>query len=740
MKCARDSILPRPALLGRLHTGRGRAGLPWLPMGFTQAEVLCMQLDGHQQCFPGTALLRLRALRNAVGGWKVQVTAYLRTCMPSAIMVLTWMAVSRYSKQLGHCVSATLTALRYLRTPTAVVSDTSAARKPLQVLKKQELKLASGGWKHSEKIVPSSINALKMVMLCHRTTYFTMHSNISSGVVGTVLYSYSGPLGLVFCILTQPCCLTALRPPNRRGRGITSSQRKKAKINVTGGQIRSPNVARPHILAPSTTEVLRSSPSETKRHNQSRFLLTARSVIESGNLSRPPPAYGVNHYQHEFNPVIGHQREPHGGANRSMAITSVAGHRRAVSVAQSVKRLTGVAREVLGRLDWREAIRVTSPTLNRLCALAILQHHHALTTSLETFLITLTPSPKQNTQDNHHAETTYHDVCRAVCQCDVAYNNSTPHIHFPLSLELHTPDPNAHFTVNSVMWLGACKRRTMPDYLKDVPARRWMQMQLVEFPGCPLLYRIGGTRDHVPQDRYRSTAYGGIPSQRTSYELVRKVITILYTFSTWLSTTWLHSLDRASSRVSVVSLAHEACQEPMLQKMAQLRQCGITVIKLSGVASQQGGGSAHGRAKVTKAPVACSAERPTIVHPQNQTKDGGMHTGNRNYERFHLTWRIRNPAGTPLPPPNRPLEPTCCPDRAPPTRHEAESLTRVFPHQPGQDVMPPSHPVAAYKLPLYKSGYCQAQAVILVPSFVLSKSTAAGARTPRDLLSIEYAP
>ncbi|KAJ8871054.1 hypothetical protein PR048_027358 [Dryococelus australis] len=36
-------------------------------------------------------------------------------------------------------------------------------------------------------------------------------------------------------------------------------------------------------------------------HNSSRLPLTARPVSESGNLSRPPPAYGVNHYQHESN-------------------------------------------------------------------------------------------------------------------------------------------------------------------------------------------------------------------------------------------------------------------------------------------------------------------------------------------------------------------------------------------------------------------------------------------------------
>ncbi|KAJ8895333.1 hypothetical protein PR048_000659 [Dryococelus australis] len=89
--------------------------------------------------------------------------------------------------------------------------------------------------------------------------------------------------------LNSSCGLTALRPPNRQGRGITSSRRKATRINVTVGQILSPNLARPHNLALSTTEVLRPSPSETKRRNRSRLPLTARSVIESGNVSRPPP-------------------------------------------------------------------------------------------------------------------------------------------------------------------------------------------------------------------------------------------------------------------------------------------------------------------------------------------------------------------------------------------------------------------------------------------------------------------
>ncbi|KAJ8876898.1 hypothetical protein PR048_021347 [Dryococelus australis] len=129
-------------------------------------------------------------------------------------------------------------------------------------------------------------------------------------------------IGHVVSRAEPPYCLTALHPPNRRGRGIMSSQRKKVKINATSGQTQSPSLARPHILAPSTAEVLRSSSSETKRgsihtpsafpgHNRSRLLLTAQPVVESGDLSRPPPAYGVNYYQHESNPMIGHQREPH---------------------------------------------------------------------------------------------------------------------------------------------------------------------------------------------------------------------------------------------------------------------------------------------------------------------------------------------------------------------------------------------------------------------------------------------
>ncbi|KAJ8868089.1 hypothetical protein PR048_031898 [Dryococelus australis] len=51
--------------------------------------------------------------------------------------------------------------------------------------------------------------------------------------------------------------------------------------------------------------------------------------------------------------------------------------------------------------------------------LAILQHHHALTTSLETFHLTLASPPKQNARDNYHAETTYHDICRVVCLQEV---------------------------------------------------------------------------------------------------------------------------------------------------------------------------------------------------------------------------------------------------------------------------------------------------------------------------------
>ncbi|KAJ8875964.1 hypothetical protein PR048_023872 [Dryococelus australis] len=64
------------------------------------------------------------------------------------------------------------------------------------------------------------------------------------------------------------------------------------------------------------------TPSAFPGHNRSRLPLTTQPVIDSGNLSTPPPAYGVNHYQHESNPMIGHQREPHGGANRSSRATA----------------------------------------------------------------------------------------------------------------------------------------------------------------------------------------------------------------------------------------------------------------------------------------------------------------------------------------------------------------------------------------------------------------------------------
>ncbi|KAJ8884675.1 hypothetical protein PR048_016533 [Dryococelus australis] len=59
--------------------------------------------------------------------------------------------------------------------------------------------------------------------------------------------------------------LSALLPRNRRGKGITSFHRKETRIKATVGQIIIPNLACLHIPAPSTTEFLRPSHSETKR-------------------------------------------------------------------------------------------------------------------------------------------------------------------------------------------------------------------------------------------------------------------------------------------------------------------------------------------------------------------------------------------------------------------------------------------------------------------------------------------
>ncbi|KAJ8878704.1 hypothetical protein PR048_019289 [Dryococelus australis] len=117
---------------------------------------------------------------------------------------------------------------------------------------------------------------------------------------------------------------------------MTSSQRKEAKINATGDQIPSPNLARPHILAPlyhRGSEILvlgnqacglagilsiplvpiqgttgagcRSLPGLSSRVGISPDLL---HHTVSTTTSTSPTA------------MIGHHREPHGGANRSSLV------------------------------------------------------------------------------------------------------------------------------------------------------------------------------------------------------------------------------------------------------------------------------------------------------------------------------------------------------------------------------------------------------------------------------------
>ncbi|KAJ8877548.1 hypothetical protein PR048_022003 [Dryococelus australis] len=95
------------------------------------------------------------------------------------------------------------------------------------------------------------------------------------------------------------CGLTALRPPNMRGRGIASFHRKEAKINVTLGEILSPNLAHPRPQKPRVWSGRGSihTPSASPGHNRSRLPLTARSVNEweflqttSSLRSQPLPA------------------------------------------------------------------------------------------------------------------------------------------------------------------------------------------------------------------------------------------------------------------------------------------------------------------------------------------------------------------------------------------------------------------------------------------------------------------
>ncbi|KAJ8891005.1 hypothetical protein PR048_010514 [Dryococelus australis] len=86
-----------------------------------------------------------------------------------------------------------------------------------------------------------------------------------------------------------------------REEGPRSLNASRPRINAYVGQTRSPNLALTHIpqgayetLALRKLSVIRCV-----------LPLTSRSVIESGNLSRPPPAYGINHCQHESNPGVG---------------------------------------------------------------------------------------------------------------------------------------------------------------------------------------------------------------------------------------------------------------------------------------------------------------------------------------------------------------------------------------------------------------------------------------------------
>ncbi|KAJ8875312.1 hypothetical protein PR048_023207 [Dryococelus australis] len=111
-----------------------------------------------------------------------------------------------------------------------------------------------------------------------------------------------------------------LRPPRRTSRPSTiGGEEESCPLNVRRPRLMR-LVARPKAQAwhVRTSSFLDHRGSEILAlrnqalHNRSRLPLLVRPVIESGNLSRPPPAYGVNHYQHESNPMIGHKRKPHG--------------------------------------------------------------------------------------------------------------------------------------------------------------------------------------------------------------------------------------------------------------------------------------------------------------------------------------------------------------------------------------------------------------------------------------------
>ncbi|KAJ8889395.1 hypothetical protein PR048_008894 [Dryococelus australis] len=104
------------------------------------------------------------------------------------------------------------------------------------------------------------------------------------------------------------------------------------------------------------------------------------------------------------------------------------------------------------------------------------------------------------------------------------------------------------------------------------------------------------------------------------------------------------------------------------------------------------------------------------------------------YERILFTCRINNLAHIPSPH----AESTSCPDLGPgraPPRHEAETLTRVFPRQPGQNVMPSLHrqPTSFH----YMSRCCQALESFLRQLIAVSTNTNMGYLNSR--LEAEYA-
>ncbi|KAJ8871562.1 hypothetical protein PR048_027888 [Dryococelus australis] len=70
-------------------------------------------------------------------------------------------------------------------------------------------------------------------------------------------------------------------------------------------------------------------------------LLTTRSVIESGSLSRPPPTYGVNHGQHGYNHNDRSPERTPGGANRSSCASTYFPWHQRISGSRPTKSQTG---------------------------------------------------------------------------------------------------------------------------------------------------------------------------------------------------------------------------------------------------------------------------------------------------------------------------------------------------------------------------------------------------------------